>query len=705
MKRIFTFILLLAATTLLPLAASADTATFDFSSPTFREVVGEKLADVKANIYNETFAADGVTLQVTGGSAPTKLYVDANRGQCLVLYKEYATLTFRAPAGKAITKIEFTAAGNSNIKNFAASSGAIDEMTWTGNADGVRFTQGGTSYLANAIVTLADKTAETAAFAGLSYVTCDNIAAFNALENGTYAKVTLTNAEIIGKSADGYSTVWMQDATGGCWIQYTSLNDRLKENTRLNGFVYTVKRSASGTTQMKETENMLESELAETSITGYTMLEGTIAELNKAENLNRVVKLTGVRFEVAKATETIQNGTLTQGDDAIDINNGGATANQLLHKMEFTEGQVIENATVIGILSPASATKNQILPISISAGEEGNYAGDGTLEKPYTVGELNAQKDALAALGNTVWVKADLRSLGENMDGLFGDATDTFTAYSEQILQGLTLSDLTNTKDLLIALTYGTEGHAYGNTANPQYASCKEPAEAHFSLSEVRGALTVKIENGLRGYHVPACYRVPQGVIAVKVSAGYTAKNGAYVNYTNFDGATEGSYVTPKDAALVLMAPDGDYELSLVADLYEQTISNGNAMNPGTQEGLNAGTAKNRARFRFVNEGGKTGFQRNSDENCTVTLQSKDEVFLQVSSLDNNFWGNYAWESEAKDWITWGGGKYADFHDITGIKSLRTVTTDDAYYSLSGQRVEQPRRGLYIRNGKKIFVR
>ena len=33
-------------------------------------------------------------------------------------------------------------------------------------------------------------------------------------------------------------------------------------------------------------------------------------------------------------------------------------------------------------------------------------AGDGTKENPYTVSELNAQKEALAASGATVWVKA-----------------------------------------------------------------------------------------------------------------------------------------------------------------------------------------------------------------------------------------------------------------------------------------------------------
>ena len=143
----------------------------------------------------------------------------------------------------------------------------------------------------------------------------------------------------------------------------------------------------------------------------------------------------------------------------------------------------------------------------------GSYAlaGNGTKANPYTVSELNAQKDALAASSDTVWVKADLKGLGvdgskasnatvdnvKEMAGLFGDATGEFAAYSWQILGELELADLTNTKDLLISLTYGTSGHPYGNLQNAQYASNYEPTDAHFSLVEVHNALQVTIENGL----------------------------------------------------------------------------------------------------------------------------------------------------------------------------------------------------------------
>ena len=338
------------------------TATFNFADPNFREKVGTSLTDVNGIVYNETFTADGATLQVTAGSAPSRIYVDANRGQNLVTYPQYATLTFKAPEGKAIVQIDFTAAGNSNINKLTPSSGAVEGMVWTGNAEGVRFTQGATSYLANAVLTLVDKTDETAALPAIEYTECANIAAFNALAAGTYAKVTLTNAEVIGKSADGYSTVWMQDATGGCWIQYTSLNDKLTEKTKVNGTVYAVLRANSGNTQMKEAEATLQSELNATAIESYTAVAGTIAEVNVAANLNKVVKIAADSLVMTSASA----GKLYVGETSIEVNNGPATANQQLCKIADWEIDTkLENITIEAILVAKSATANQLLPISI----------------------------------------------------------------------------------------------------------------------------------------------------------------------------------------------------------------------------------------------------------------------------------------------------------------------------------------------------
>ncbi|MBR1839034.1 MAG: hypothetical protein IJ782_00350 [Prevotella sp.] len=361
--------------------------TFDFTSETISDHIGTALADANGNIYNETFTADGATLQVTGGSAASKIYKDNNRGQNLVTYKEYATLTIKAPEGYSITRLDFTAAGNSNINNMTFSSGTRDGMTWTGNAEGVRCYQGGTSYLANIKATLVKKAAGAAALPAIEYTEVANIAAFNALENGTYAKLTLTDAEVIGKSADGYSTVFVQDATGGAWIQYTSLNNTLNEGTKINGTIYTVKRVASGNAQMKETEDTPSSTISAETISEYTTVScATIDEVNA--NLGRVVKIEGATVTMTSATA----GTLKVGEEEIALNNGNATANQQLHKIDsWVKDEVKENVTVIGIVAATSATKNQILPISI---EEAAADWDVAVS---TIAEFNAVEDGKVA--------------------------------------------------------------------------------------------------------------------------------------------------------------------------------------------------------------------------------------------------------------------------------------------------------------------
>lgn len=320
-----------------------------------------------------------------------------------------------------------------------------------------------------------------------------------------------------------------------------------------------------------------------------------------------------------------------------------------------------------------------------------------TKDHPYTVAQLLAQKEAMAATGETVWVRADLKGLGEDgtqtvnadtedaegktvhhMAALFSDATGTFTAYSWQILGLLDLADLTNTKDLLIALTYGTESHPYGNSANPQYASNYEPTDPHFSLAEVHGALSLEINNGYRGYHIASCYRVPKDVVAARVNSNYTAAKGATIAYGYYDGAEEGkSYVINKNTALVLMAYPGTYDFVLAADYYEQINSNG--LNGGETAGVNTIPMKNNARryhYRFVADGGKVGFERNSDEPTEVWLQSADEVYLTINGNDNHFFGNWAWETDDKKWISWQGQAIADFHDEPATALLGDVNAD-----------------------------
>lgn len=344
------------------------------------------------------------------------------------------------------------------------------------------------------------------------------------------------------------------------------------------------------------------------------------------------------------------------------------------------------------------------------------FAGDGTKESPYTVSELNAQKDALAASGATVWVKADLKGLGEdgsltentNYDcaALFGDDSGTFIAYSYQIFGNLALSDLTNTKNLLIKTTYQKGSHPYlSDTAYEsyglQYASNYEPEnDLHFSLEELHGALSLTITNGYRGYHIASSYILPEGVTACKTTASYTTANGASMTYPTKTSAD--NFISIKDLCAVLIAKEGTYDFVLTSAIYNQW--NGGALIAGTKEGLN--TKKDSYLFRFIATADKVGFERNSDNIGEVTLERKDEVYLTVSKDPAKFMGSWTFDDgETKKWIKWAGGSYEDY-STSDIHEMSIFQSDnDAVYNLQGQRIAEPQKGIYIKNGKKYVTK
>ena len=196
-------------------------------------------------------------------------------------------------------------------------------------------------------------------------------------------------------------------------------------------------------------------------------------------------------------------------------------------------------------------------------------------------------------------------------------------------------------------------------------------------------------------------------IVAIKVSAGYSSSKGAYVNCDNpFNGNTE-TNGTPKNCALVLLAEDGTYPLVLTTAYFNQKFSNGNALNPGVKAGLYTREGNfNNYYYKFVNENSKLGFERNSDNKNEVTLATKDEVYLSVSSKDDNFFGKWDWKGNDK-WIEWTGKTYADYPTTSdAIQTLnRESFTVNRYFDLQGRQISLPTKGLYINNGKKYIAK
>ena len=51
------------------------------------------------------------------------------------------------------------------------------------------------------------------------------------------------------------------------------------------------------------------------------------------------------------------------------------------------------------------------------------------------------------------------------------------------------------------------------------------------------------------------------------------------------------------------------------------------------------------------------------------------------------------------------GYTFDDEEGITGIDSINEDTDEGTFYNMNGQRVTAPRKGVYVRNGKKMFIK
>lgn len=72
--------------------------------------------------------------------------------------------------------------------------------------------------------------------------------------------------------------------------------------------------------------------------------------------------------------------------------------------------------------------------------------------------------------------------------------------------------------------------------------------------------------------------------------------------------------------------------------------------------------------------------------------------------------GAYRWYLEINPTVnstaTFSFGRFDDVEGTTGLENVKVEIVDnDVYYDLSGRRVENPTKGIYIKNGKKVYVK
>lgn len=306
MKKLFTLLFVFMAA----LGASAEEVTFDFQNNPLNWTVGEGKTFTDGALANPV-TIDDVTLTSVQGEAsyPAILMKDNNNVISLNLYNKGA-IKFNAAEGKAIVKVEATM----KSKTFALtpSTGAITENTWVGNATEVTFVADALYSFLKIVVTTAAENAETVKPAAVTYdVEVADIAAFNAIEDGKVAKLTLTNARVNAVKSGSY---YVEDASGATVFKGLDLT----AGTALNGYVIGTKIT-DGSVDMNETfvEYALTATDASTFEATTTILNGTVmtgAEAAVQANYGRLITLENVAI-----TGTGQNKTLSVDGTSLPI--------------------------------------------------------------------------------------------------------------------------------------------------------------------------------------------------------------------------------------------------------------------------------------------------------------------------------------------------------------------------------------------------
>jgi hypothetical protein len=374
MKKLSTLFFMLSALLMLPQTViGQEVVEFDFLNNNMNLAIGSGNAENMndGNLGGKYIGSNGVVLSfVNSSTMPTRYYFNAGKNQLQLI--KGGQVRFTATEGKAITKIEITPVAATNNKwdvDNGVGTLSEDKLTWEGNVTTVRFTATGALYLTKILVTIADKNEATVTPDYTEeFVEASSLAEFSAVENGKLVKLNLNNAVITSGMVNGWG-YYVQDATAGAHFYCTGLD--FEVNDALSGFVFVRKdfNQPGPRIAMSEFTNALA--LNVTHGASYTPVEGSLAELVTAANINRVIKLTGVAVKGSAETEA----TITSGDQTLALSNGKTNYAPYVYQEDLTNVDYAK-ATVTGILwSNTAGTTFKLYPLSVT-----NESGTGITE-------------------------------------------------------------------------------------------------------------------------------------------------------------------------------------------------------------------------------------------------------------------------------------------------------------------------------------
>lgn len=316
-------------------------------------------------------------------------------------------ITLTADEGRAITSVTFTVQNYKFFLEAEEGNGTLDSdnYVWTGNSTAITFDNENAanvyntqSLLLTMTVTTDDANENTYTPSQTSYTDCANIAEFLALEVGTPAKLTLTDAQVNGSYWGG---TFLQDASGA--VQVTA-NINVNRNDILNGTIC-LKRGCDDFDDehiIPTADNDDNTSLDEVTVTSDNTLVPTtftVDDVADDANFSCLVKVENVT--VTKPSRfyfiTTSDGENIQLIDQMNV--GGYDLEEFVDKAVDVTGVFTWNMTRYAIF-PTEVVEAAVTAVSdVKAANESEAC-------VYTITGINLGKVDVNALPTGIYIKA-----------------------------------------------------------------------------------------------------------------------------------------------------------------------------------------------------------------------------------------------------------------------------------------------------------
>ena len=361
MKKItYSFLSLLMLLLAMPAGLLArTTVTFDFAANPWKLPLSE--GSDKAGVVTKPITQDGVVLTATDGSTPTQMFSGNFR-----VYAD-GTITFTAPEGKVVEKIEFTGSPinlDTKVGTYNTTSRIWTQPTPQVNA--VTFSASGkATKISKAVLTIADP-GEEAEVVVLPEIT--DFASLKACEKDKAVKLTITNGKVVYA---GSKDLIVEDATGA--IDFYNWGLTATAGQVINGTVEAKYSEFMGMPQAAKTANTDVAALTITDGDAVAPVAMTFVDAMKATSYLKYVTLTDFTIEEADGKTY-----LVSGENKIQLYNKFNVEYTLPENIQSISGIIIPfvakgSTDVIVEIAPTNAEDIVAKPEGPAYPEAGTY--------------------------------------------------------------------------------------------------------------------------------------------------------------------------------------------------------------------------------------------------------------------------------------------------------------------------------------------